>query len=409
MCAQPHADYRLPPEVSALMLDLAKPSSRPLPLGVDPDSGLFLPVEGGFQYIVANPAFGEAESALTQALDCLAPGGTCTCIVPNGFLSRSADESLRKTLVEDHWLSRIILLPLHVFHPVASVRAAILAVTKAPAPPGAAIELTDLRSALPGQGLDELLRTGCVPRQLLDTARVREKHYVLIPEEYGALPPPPGEEELEELDRELEDLRRRRRGEGDQLSLFPAQPLPLGEDRLWDPQLLSQGRRCLDARFLRWLHQTPALYRPGRVLFQLRVGEKEGGESRGFGVPRYTAAGRSGFAGRPTEGVPVPALIISRVGNYCGAVYRCETPCFVSANAWYLTDTSDLVRPDILWLLLRCAGLNRCKRGSGQPYLAREQLLDRLFPVPAPEEQDRFLRQEEALLSEVRTLEAVLG
>ncbi len=409
-------NYRLSPELSDLLLELSKPGNRPLPLGVDQADGLFVPAGGGFSYLVANPPFGGREgdqrretAFLLHALDQLAPGGTCACIVPNGLLSRTSDLDLRQRLVEEYWLSRIVMLPLHCFQPVASVRVSILIVTKVPAPEHLPIQLSDLRSADPGQRLDELLPSGRFPPLALERAVVRAHQYILTPEEYGVLPPPPSEEALAALERERDALLRLRNGQEDQLSLFPAQPLPLGRDRERDPQLLELSRRCLDARFLRWLHGTETCPVPGRELFQLRNGEKEGEIPVGSAVPRYTAAGRSGMAGRPTPGVPAPALIISRVGTYCGAVFRSEEPCCVSANAFYLSGHSDAVRMDILWLLLRTARLNRLKRGSGQPYLTQELLLDRMYSVPSLEGQDQFLTREDELIREIQTLERMLG
>lgn len=405
---------RLSPELSDLLLELAKPGNRPLPLSVDQADGLFVPAGGGFSYLVVNPPFGgcggarRRESAfLLQALDQLAPGGTCACIVPNGLLSRSSDRELRRKLVEEYWLSRVVMLPLHCFQPAASVRASILVVTKVPAPEQLPIQLSDLRSAGPGQRLDELLPSGRFPPLSLDREEIRAHQYSLVPEEYSALPPLLPEEDAVEEEREA--LLRQRNGQGDQLSLFPAQPLPLGEDRERDPRLLELSRRCLDARFLRWLHRTGGRPTPGRALFQLRNGEKDGEQPAGGTVPRYTAAGRTGFARRPTPGAPAPTLIVSRVGTYCGSVFRSEEPCWVSANAFYLTGCSGEVRTDILWLLLRAARLNRLKRGSGQPYLAQEQLLDRMYILPDLEAQDRFLKEEEPLIREVRTLEQRLG
>ena len=163
-------NYRLSPELSDLLLELSKPGNRPLPLGVDQADGLFVPAGGGFSYLVANPPFGGREgdqrretAFLLHALDQLAPGGTCACIVPNGLLSRTSDLDLRQSLVEEYWLSRIVMLPLHCFQPAASVRASILIVTKVPAPEHLPIQLSDLRSADPGQRLDELLPSGRFP------------------------------------------------------------------------------------------------------------------------------------------------------------------------------------------------------------------------------------------------------
>lgn len=409
-------EHRLSPELSDLLLELTKPGNRPLSMGMDQADGLFLPAGGGFSYLVANPPFGGREGGqrretafLLHALDQLAPGGTCACIVPNGLLSRASDQTIRQILVEEYWLSRIVMLPLHCFQPAASVRVSILVVTKVPAPEGLPILLSDLRSAAPGQRLDELLPSGQFPPLALERAEVRAHQYSLTPEEYGVLPPPPSGAELAALEEERDTLLRLRNGQEEQLSLFPAQPLPLGQDRERDPQLLELDYRCLDARFLRWLHQTKACLLPGRELFQLRNGEKDGEVPAGPSVPRYTAAGRSGTAGRSTPGVPVPAVIVSRVGAYCGSVFRSEEACCVSANAFYVSGYSDAVRLDILYLLLRTAQLNRLKRGSGQPYLTQELLLDRMYSVPSLEEQDGFLKREGELIREIRTLERTLG
>lgn len=69
---------------------------------------------------------------LALFLRMLQKGGRCACIVPDGVLfgSSKAHKSIRKELVEAHWLRAVISMPSGVFKPYAGVSTAVLVFTK---------------------------------------------------------------------------------------------------------------------------------------------------------------------------------------------------------------------------------------------------------------------------------------
>jgi len=69
---------------------------------------------------------------LALFLRMLKKGGRCACIVPDGVLfgSSKAHKSIRKELVETHWLRAVISMPSGVFKPYAGVSTAVLVFTK---------------------------------------------------------------------------------------------------------------------------------------------------------------------------------------------------------------------------------------------------------------------------------------
>jgi type I restriction enzyme M protein len=108
--------------------------------------------ENRYTLILANPLFaGSLDYVSTSAklqrvvktkktellfmalfLQLLKPGGRAAVIVPDGVLfgSSKAHKDLRRTLVEDHFLEGVVLLPSGVFRPYAGVSTAILLFTK---------------------------------------------------------------------------------------------------------------------------------------------------------------------------------------------------------------------------------------------------------------------------------------
>ena len=109
-------------------------------------------VESAFDVILANPPFTGTVDAERIADDLkavvntkktellfvalflrlLKKGGRCACVVPDGVLfgASKAHKSLRKELVEKHFLQAVISLPSGVFKPYAGVSTAILVFTK---------------------------------------------------------------------------------------------------------------------------------------------------------------------------------------------------------------------------------------------------------------------------------------
>ena len=83
----------------------------------------------------------------------------------------------------------------------------------------------------------------------------------------------------------------------------------------------------------------------------------------------YPVYGANGIIGYANESNANDAsIVIGRVGTYCGSLYLCKQPCWVTDNAIRATarDDNDL---QFLFYLLGTLSLNNWRAGSGQPLL----------------------------------------
>ena len=66
------------------------------------------------------------------------------------------------------------------------------------------------------------------------------------------------------------------------------------------------------------------------------------------------------------------------------------------------------MRPEFLLLLLHRAGLNRFKRGTGQPYITHETIYQKSYALPDLQEQEKFLQTHRETLRKIGELERTL-
>lgn len=371
-----------------------------------------------FDHLVLTPSYGriggnqwQENRIIQEGLSRLRPGGSCICVVSNGWLARrSADDvETRRLLVEEYRLTRLVLLPPHTFE--TEVKTSAFFLEKSPPEEAQGVFVTDLRQAGAGLALITALCQAEEADVCLTRAMLRAHDYALLPEAYAA--PSRAEEErstlaaLEEriarIYREAEEGRR-----PEQFSLFAAAPAPPTRDPEMVRRLIDLEYQRLDLRF--WAagkgRDWPRL--PGRALFTLKNGVECRETGRGEGYPLYTAAGFSGFAQTANVTGPVPTLVISRVGAYCGQVYRVWETCAVSTNAMYLSSVREGLPLDLLLFLLRGAGLNRLKRGSAQLYITQDVALEYTYPVPPEEEWAALIDPLQPDLDRIRALELEL-
>ncbi len=107
---------------------------------------------------------------------------------------------------------------------------------------------------------------------------------------------------------------------------------------------------------------------------------------RADGLP-YPVYGSNGIIGYASEANSDPAaIIIGRVGSYCGSLYQSPQKCWVTDNAIRAVAKNGN-DPRFLFYLLGTLALNNRRAGSGQPLLNQDILSSIPTSVPEPTEQ----------------------
>src|ERR1035437_8149183 len=102
------------------------------------------------------------------------------------------------------------------------------------------------------------------------------------------------------------------------------------------------------------------------------------------GFPVYGSNGVIGFSREANS--PANAIVIGRVGSYCGSLYLSSQDCWVTDNAIQAIPLGDN-DPRFLFYLLSTLDLNRWRAGSGQPLLNQAILNQIPASVPPPHQQ----------------------
>ncbi|MBK6660061.1 MAG: restriction endonuclease subunit S [Proteobacteria bacterium] len=107
---------------------------------------------------------------------------------------------------------------------------------------------------------------------------------------------------------------------------------------------------------------------------------------RADGLP-YPVYGSNGIIGYASEAnADNGAIIIGRVGSYCGSLYQSAQKCWVTDNAIRAVAKRDH-EPRFLFYLLGTLALNSRRTGSGQPLLNQDILSRIPAVIPGPAEQ----------------------
>ena len=107
---------------------------------------------------------------------------------------------------------------------------------------------------------------------------------------------------------------------------------------------------------------------------------------RADGLP-YPVYGSNGVIGHAAEAnADAGAIVIGRVGSYCGSLYLAKKRCWITDNAIRATALDDNA-PRYLFYLLGTLSLNSWRAGSGQPLLNQDILSRIPALVPEPFEQ----------------------
>ena len=100
------------------------------------------------------------------------------------------------------------------------------------------------------------------------------------------------------------------------------------------------------------------------------------------GIGRYPVYGANGIIGRTDETRHENAVIIGRVGAYCGSVAYCPTPFWASDNTLVAYPASDQIDTRFLFYLLGSANLRNYAGGAAQPLVTQTVLKQVELAVP---------------------------
>jgi type I restriction enzyme, S subunit len=126
--------------------------------------------------------------------------------------------------------------------------------------------------------------------------------------------------------------------------------------------------------------------RPLSELVEFRNGKsvKPGGQGQ------YPVFGSNGIIGASNEFMYKNAIILGRVGAYCGSVKYSKGPFWASDNTIVVEPLARQLNVLFCYYLLRDANLNRHAGGAAQPLLTQSRLRPLEFPIPTLDQQDRI-------------------
>ena len=100
------------------------------------------------------------------------------------------------------------------------------------------------------------------------------------------------------------------------------------------------------------------------------------------GGGKYPVYGSNGVIGSSDEAMYEAAVILGRVGAYCGSVELCRGKFWASDNTIVVEVIPEVTDLRFLCYVLRDANLNRYAGGAAQPLLTQSRLKPLEFPVP---------------------------
>jgi type I restriction enzyme S subunit len=100
--------------------------------------------------------------------------------------------------------------------------------------------------------------------------------------------------------------------------------------------------------------------------------------------------GSNGIIGATDKCIYSNAIILGRVGAYCGSVEYCKGPFWASDNTIVVEPLCDRLDVVFAYYLLHHAALNRHAGGAAQPLLTQTQLRSLDFAIPGLDQQKRI-------------------
>jgi len=117
---------------------------------------------------------------------------------------------------------------------------------------------------------------------------------------------------------------------------------------------------------------------------------RNGKSTKGINDGDFPIFGSNGIIGASAKAMYENAIILGRVGAYCGSVAYCTGKFWATDNTIVVEPKAGIFDVRFAQYVLRHADLNRQATGSAQPLLTQTNLRGLLFMVPSLDEQRRI-------------------
>ena len=117
-----------------------------------------------------------------------------------------------------------------------------------------------------------------------------------------------------------------------------------------------------------------------------------------YPVPVFGGNGIAGYTKTPMDLVPVPTVVIGRVGEYCGAIYIAREPAWVSDNALFMSELHKSINEDYLAICLSLSGLSLLRSGGAQPLVNQKIVGNLMIPLPSIKVQQKIVNQDKKIV-----------
>lgn len=117
---------------------------------------------------------------------------------------------------------------------------------------------------------------------------------------------------------------------------------------------------------------------------------RNGKSTKGIAEGHIPVYGSNGIIGKSAEGIYSNAIILGRVGAYCGSVAYCPGSFWATDNTIVVEPIADVVDTVFAYYLFLVADLNRYAGGAAQPLLTQTNLKGVSFSLPPLKTQRRI-------------------
>lgn len=117
---------------------------------------------------------------------------------------------------------------------------------------------------------------------------------------------------------------------------------------------------------------------------------RNGKSTKAVDEGQWPVYGSNGVIGSAERHMYSDAIILGRVGAYCGSVAHCKGPFWATDNTIVIEPLPDVLETRFAYYLLQNANLNHYAGGSAQPLLTQTNLKSIEFSVPPLETQQRI-------------------
>lgn len=122
-------------------------------------------------------------------------------------------------------------------------------------------------------------------------------------------------------------------------------------------------------------------------------------------IPVMGGNGIAAYCSQKLSDVPNPAVIVGRVGEYCGNVHYIEKPCWISDHALFARYLDECIHPRYFAACLRGLNLNSFSVGGAQPLLNQKIIGELEISIPKSERQNEIINNLEEIETSRRMIE----